>query len=153
MNEHMSQYENKSYKFRQKHGMIVTADAVMYHMDLDKYVFIRRGKEPFKGMLALAGGVVEMDETAREAVVREVKEETNLDFYSNIDAGYRDSVNRDPRGRTITFIFRGFCRGEPKAGDDAGEIVLLDRHELPSAVNPYEWAFDHESIARSVIDW
>lgn len=40
----------------------------------------RRAGEPFKGMLDLPGGFVEPVETAEEAVVREIKEELNLDI-------------------------------------------------------------------------
>ena len=38
-----------------------------------------RGKEPAKGTLDLPGGFVDMDETAEEGVIREIKEETGLD--------------------------------------------------------------------------
>lgn len=40
----------------------------------------RRAIEPFKGMLDLPGGFVEPMETAEEAIVREIKEELNLDI-------------------------------------------------------------------------
>ena len=142
-----------SQEFREKHGMIVTADAMMYHVDLGKYVFIKRGKEPFKGMLALAGGVVEMNETAEEAIVREVKEETNLDLVLHKFTGYYDTVDRDPRGRTITFVFKGLCIGEPKAGDDAGEIVLLTSKQIILNYEFQKWAFDHKQIIKDVIQW
>ncbi len=38
-----------------------------------------RAHEPVKGTLDLPGGFVDMDETGEEAVIREVKEETNLE--------------------------------------------------------------------------
>ena len=37
----------------------------------DKIVFIRRGHEPYKDMLALPGGFVERDETVEQAVLRD----------------------------------------------------------------------------------
>ena len=45
-------------------------------------LFSRRAFEPAKGMLDLPGGFVSLDETAEDAVIREIKEELNLDVVS-----------------------------------------------------------------------
>ena len=42
----------------------------------------RRGKEPAKGTLDLAGGFMDMHETGEEGIAREVKEETGLTVIS-----------------------------------------------------------------------
>jgi mutator protein MutT len=47
--------------------------------DLGELLLTRRAIEPNRGMLDLPGGFVEPLETAEQAVVREIKEELNLD--------------------------------------------------------------------------
>ncbi|HML02870.1 MAG TPA: NUDIX hydrolase [Candidatus Bathyarchaeia archaeon] len=44
-----------------------------------KILLAKRGSEPGKGKWSVPGGVVELGEKLEKAVVREVKEETNLD--------------------------------------------------------------------------
>ena len=44
-----------------------------------KLLLLKRGVEPFKGYWHVVGGHVEEDETLKEAVKREFKEETGLD--------------------------------------------------------------------------
>jgi ADP-ribose pyrophosphatase YjhB (NUDIX family) len=45
-----------------------------------KILLLKRGTEPFKGYWSLVGGRVEKNETLKEALRREFKEETNLDI-------------------------------------------------------------------------
>jgi len=45
----------------------------------DELLVATRAHEPAKGTLDMPGGFVDMNETGEEAVIREVKEETNLD--------------------------------------------------------------------------
>ena len=55
------------------------AVACLIMNSLGELLLTRRAHEPNKGMLDLPGGFVEPLETAEEAVVREIKEELNLD--------------------------------------------------------------------------
>lgn len=48
----------------------------------DEILVATRANEPAKGTYDLPGGFVDMGETAEEAVIREVKEETSLDVLS-----------------------------------------------------------------------
>lgn len=47
--------------------------------DQGRLMAVRRSKEPAKGTLDLSGGFVNLGETLEEGVIREVKEETNID--------------------------------------------------------------------------
>jgi mutator protein MutT len=64
-----------------------------------KILLAKRGSEPGKGKWSVPGGLVELGEKLGKAVVREVKEETNLDVevVSLIDAV--DNIIRDSNGK------------------------------------------------------
>jgi len=69
-----------------------------------KILLAKRGSEPGKGKWSIPGGLVELGETVAKAVVREVKEETNLDVevLRLIDAV--DNIIRDPN-RKLQYHF------------------------------------------------
>ena len=61
---------------------MVTVDAVVFRKTISgtEVLLIQRKHDPFAGMWALPGGFVDMDETAEEAIVRELMEETHLNL-------------------------------------------------------------------------
>jgi bifunctional NMN adenylyltransferase/nudix hydrolase len=98
---------------------LVTVDAVVEQSG--HVLLIERARWPGKGLWALPGGFLEKDETLRDAVVRELAEETRLsDKHGQIPKGKLgsyvednatrvfDDPHRSLRGRTIThaFLFR-----------------------------------------------
>ena len=109
----------------------------------NKILLIKRGREPFKGAYAIPGGFVDWDETAKEAVVREIKEETNLDVSVKEFLGYYDSLKRDEKRHTVSLVF--ICEiktgsENARAGDDAIEFEWFSLDNLPPL------AFDHKKI-------
>jgi mutator protein MutT len=56
---------------------VVSVGAVI--VDGGQVLLIKRGQPPLQGRWSLPGGVVEVGETLREALVREVREETGLE--------------------------------------------------------------------------
>ncbi len=46
---------------------------------MSRYLLIKRNGDPYNGFWALVGGKWEFGESLPEAIIREVKEETNLD--------------------------------------------------------------------------
>lgn len=87
----------------------VTVDAVVIHSG--HVLLIRRRHFPGKGLWALPGGFVGQDERIREAVIRELREETRLKVPAAVLAGsihashVFDLPQRSMRGRTISHAF------------------------------------------------
>jgi 8-oxo-dGTP diphosphatase len=68
-------------------------------LDAGRVLLIRRGKAPLAGKWSLPGGLVELGETTREAVQREIAEECGLTIRVGEVAGILDRVVRDAAGR------------------------------------------------------
>ena len=117
----------------------VTVDAII--LKGNAIVLIRRKHPPFVGMYALPGGYVEAGESCEQAVVREAKEETNLDITINKLVGVYSDVDRDPRGHTISVVYLVEAKGVLQAGDDAAHAELVSLDSLPK-----ELAFDHAKM-------
>ncbi|MEX0874260.1 MAG: NUDIX domain-containing protein [Actinomycetota bacterium] len=95
-----------------------------------KVLLIRRGKEPYKDHWSLPGGGIERGERVREAVRREVNEETGLEVDVGHVAGYREErVGQDDHCIIIAFNCT-VTSGELRAGDDAAEAEFLDPAEI-----------------------
>ncbi len=91
-----------------------------------KVLVIRRGKEPYKDHWSLPGGGIDRGEKVRDAVKREVLEETGLDVQVGLVAGYReDRVGQDDHCIVIAFHCT-VTGGELRAGDDAAETEFVD---------------------------
>ncbi|MBS7643099.1 NUDIX hydrolase [Candidatus Bathyarchaeota archaeon] len=100
-------------------------------------LLIKRGADPGKGRWSLPGGVVELGESVRDAVIREVKEECGLDVEVKDIADVVDYMSRDESGRVrFHYILIDFYvevkGGTLKPASDALEVnwIPIDRvHE------------------------
>ncbi len=131
---------------------MVTVDAAVFTFsgDRTKVLLINRGNEPFKGMWALPGGFVDMDEELEDAIVRELAEETGLTGIQLEQMRTFGTVGRDPRGRMITIVFMGIAtEGQDtiRAGDDAAQAQWFDIEKVPD-----DMAFDHVDVVRFAIE-
>ena len=93
-------------------------------------LLIKRGRGPAIGQWSVPGGRVEFGETMREAVVREVVEETGLRVSCGQYLGHVERI-----GSEYHFIIHDFW-AEPlddsplQAGDDASAAMWFDLAEL-----------------------
>ncbi len=98
-------------------------------------LLVRRATEPLKGEWSIPGGVVELGEKLREAVAREVLEETGLAVEAGDVLDVFDSIFTHPDGRTrYHFVLIDFfCKpvsGTLQAASDVSEVRWISAEEL-----------------------
>ena len=109
-------------------------------IEYNKGIVLIKRKNPPDGW-ALPGGFVDYGESLEAAAVREAKEETGLEvelvrqFHTYSDPG------RDPRHHTITSVLIAKAKGKAVAGDDAQDIGIFRKDNLPEQI-----VFDHRDI-------
>ena len=119
---------------------IPTVDIII-EIESEGIVLIKRKNPPFGW--ALPGGFVDYGESLEEGAVREAKEETDLDVTLIKQFHTYSNPIRDPRHHSISTVYIAKAKGIPHAKDDAMEIGIFDRSNLPDEI-----AFDHHLILR-----
>ena len=89
----------------------------------------------------MPGGFVDYGESLEHAAIREAKEETSLDVTLLSQLHTYSDPTRDSRKHTISTVFIAREEGTPAAADDAGEIGIFSRANLPFPI-----VFDHATI-------
>ena len=127
------------------------ATAIFITNRVGELLVVRRAKEPAKGSFDLPGGFVDLYETAEEAVIRELKEETGLlisqpQYLFSLPNIYRysgfDVHTVDLFYQCSVDSFSGL-----QADDDAESLSFLKKAEI----QPEKFGLD--SIRRGVERW
>lgn len=133
-----------SYRSLPYPPVFVTTDALV--VACGHLLVVRRGGEYGCGLLALAGGFLDTNESLQACVVRELKEETGLDVSHLTPKQFRtfDAPDRSLRGRTITTVFHYELNvlSPLTSGDDASEAFWLPLSQLDAT----EFFEDHYGI-------
>ena len=119
--EYLAAYTRKNYP-----RPYLTADLVLLAPDPLSVLLIRRGGHPCLGKWAVPGGFVNPDESAFDAALRELNEETGVDAqaFDVREIGLFSKPGRDPRGWIISNAYASIISEESvrqSGGDDASD--------------------------------
>jgi 8-oxo-dGTP diphosphatase len=123
-------------------------------LEKGEVLLVRRNRAPALGQWSLPGGRVEWGETLREAIAREVREETGIDIEVEGLAGIAERILPDDEGKTeFHYVILDFW-ARPKSrdltpGDDASEarwvaVGELNDYELTAGL--YEFLQDRGAL-------
>jgi ADP-ribose pyrophosphatase YjhB (NUDIX family) len=100
-----------------------------------RVLIVRRARKPALNLYSLPGGAVEVGESLIDAVVREVREETQIDIEPVALAGHREAIVRDKEGRVERhFVILSFAsrwlQGKPVLNSELDDARWIDQVEL-----------------------
>jgi 8-oxo-dGTP diphosphatase len=115
----------------------IVAAGIVCFRDAD-VLLVRRGKPPLLDQWSLPGGRIEWGERARDAALREIKEETGVTveivgLVDVVDALLTTSADAPAKlwGHYVLIDFAArWLAGEPQAGDDAAEARFFAPEDL-----------------------
>ena len=98
-------------------------------------LIVRRARGPALGIWTMPGGVVEGGETLRDALIREIKEETALTIEPVALAGHREVTGRDAVGRlerhfVILCFASRWIAGEPRLNEELSDARWIRPSDL-----------------------
>ena len=134
----------------------VTVDAVV--VQSGHVLLVRRKAAPGKGLWAMPGGFINQNERIRDAVIRELREETKIKVPnpvlegSIVEQDVFDDPNRSGRGRTITHAFLIKLKDDTtlpkvKGSDDADKARWVPISQL----KPEDFFEDHYAIIQCLL--
>ena len=132
--------------------VFVTVDSVATWRD--RVLLIERGRLPGRGLWALPGGFIDLDETLANACLRELEEETGIVIEASAVRDHRvfDDPLRSQRGRTVTHAYRFVLDHLPSpplavGADDAVAAAWVPLTDL----RPERLFDDHYFILQSML--
>lgn len=116
-----------------------------------RFIFVRRERDPAKGLLTVPGGFVDVGETAEEALIREVHEEVGLviskiEYVCSLTNRY---LYKDVTYPVCDFMFRAVA-ANPEAAL-AGDGTAAFEWRTLDDIDPAELAFPSVKRGRELL--
>ena len=133
------------WPFRKQHIVKTTVGAIIRkHQNGEgpNILLTRRGYPPFQDKWCLPGGHIDTNETAQQAIIREVEEEVGLNFDAQF-FGYFDEIIPEQKIHAVVLIYTGRVSGKLQA--QPGEVTEIKWFPLEDALS-LSLAFQHNQI-------
>lgn len=134
-----------------KQNIKVAVDAVVfgYQEEELKILLIKQRFGSLKNQWCLPGGFVKTNESLKDAVKRELKEEAGItvNFMEQLYT-FGDDVSRDHRGHVISVSYFALVNPKklkPTASTDALDVAWFSQSDLPKL------GFDHKNILKTAL--
>src|SRR3989344_5384762 len=140
---------------RYKNPKLVVAGIIKYK---GKLLLIKRGINPGKGRWALPGGYVDFGEHPSKAVIREVKEECNVDakIIDHKPHVYDINIKKGRRHfhavRMIFLLKTNSIRNMRPDNKEVTDVKLFTKKEYKS-LKKDQIHFRHDAIIRDILKW
>jgi mutator protein MutT len=110
-----------------------------------KILLGRRAKEPRRGQWSIPGGTIELGEGARDAAMREIREEfgieiENVKFFDVFDRVFRDANQRIQYHYVLIEFTARYKSGEVKPADDIDKAEWVAFSDLAKYALPEDQA-------------
>ena len=97
--------------------------------------------------LSLPGGIIKSNETVKEALLREVREETGYEIVLTGLVGVYSGSDRDPRFSCVEIVYSGIIVSGHGRPSFEGELAWVPKAELPENL-----AFDHDEVVTDYLE-
>lgn len=136
---------------------VACSAGVILHCDAS-VIFVKRGKDPAKGMLALPGGFIDAGETAEEACKRECFEETGIKIeHIAYVASFPNTYEfKNIIYNTCDFFFTAKCSKETfehLSAIDVEEVASFEAIDLLSVQQIQKLPIAFESVKKALVTW
>jgi mutator protein MutT len=99
-------------------------------VERDTVLLVRRATDPGAGKWSVPGGRVERGELLRDALAREVREETGIEVEVGELAGWVERIGGDHHFVILDFFARAVGPTTPRAADDVDRAEWVARDQL-----------------------
>ncbi|MBD3339671.1 MAG: NUDIX domain-containing protein [Candidatus Lokiarchaeota archaeon] len=110
-------------------------------------LLIYRNTEPYKNYWALPGGKINFKEAAKDAVIREIREEVDLDFEPILYYTYYERIP-DKNIDGDVYVYEGNAKGEPRLSKN--EITKFGWFSIQNSTK-MNLAFSHNEILNNYL--
>ncbi len=129
-----------------KHHPLLAVRAIIQNEAKEILLLKRASKDAYGDMWCLPGGKVDFGQTAEEAIVREIQEETSLICSSSEFLFYKDGLPQNPdENHYLTLYFYCQADGTIELNEESSEFAWVGLEEL----GKYDIAFNNDDAIKS----